>query len=94
MLNTFYYYKLTKLKLYAMSVQELRDSSFGPLNTGTPDIDLIVKSLEHFSRGGALLYRGKRYVAVLEVLRNSYAYFPRQFLGNKFYEDFNSFTFK
>ena len=69
-----------------MSVQELRDSSFGPLNTGTPDIDLIVKSLEHFSRGGALLYRGKRYVAVLEVLRNSYAYFPRQFLGNPFFK--------
>ena len=69
-----------------MSVQELRDSSFGPLNTGTPVIDLIVKSLEHFSRGGALLYRGKRYVAVLEVLRNSYAYFPRQFLGNPFFK--------
>ena len=68
------------MDLYGLSVQELRDASFGPLTTGWSDIELIVQSIEDFSRGGALLYRSKKYVELLEVMRRSYAYFPRNYL--------------
>ena len=54
-------------ELYGLSVQELRDASFGPLTTGQADINLIVDSIEDFSRGGALLYRSKKYVEMLEA---------------------------
>ena len=68
------------VKLYGMGVQELRDASFGPLTTGTSDIEQIVNSIENFSKAGSLLYRGKKYVALLETMRRSYTYFPRNFL--------------
>ena len=57
-------------ELYGLSVQELRDASFGPLTTGQADINLIVDSIEDFSRGGALLYRSKKYVEMLLAWNN------------------------
>ena len=48
--------------------------------TGQREINNIVKSMGDFSRGGALLRRGKKYIDLLEIMRQSYAYFPREFL--------------
>lgn len=67
------------MQLYVDSVQEMRDASFGPLATGRAEIKRLVNAVEDFSLGSALFEKGQNYLKVVDALRHSYMYVPRDY---------------